>query len=120
MGKGRGLDQAVSIVDPYGLVTGKTQAGSSYNPFDEMKLVSAEDPDRAVGYAAKIAEALVRPMSDKESYWDNAAKTFIRGLVLYIFAHEKKKNLLRLRELVMQGDVEGHAEAVKAGIIKRD
>jgi type IV secretion system protein VirD4 len=57
-------------------------------------------------------------MSEKESYWDDAAKTFIRGLVLYVHAHEdqKRRNLLRLRELVMQGDVEGYDAAVKAGV----
>jgi type IV secretion system protein VirD4 len=114
-GPGKGLGQGVHVVDPYSL----TQfASSSYNPFHEMEHVSRDNPDAAVSYAGKIAEALVKPMSEKESYWDDAAKTFIRGLVLYVHAHEdqKRRNLLRLRELVMQGDVEGYDAAVKAGV----
>ncbi len=115
-----GLEQDTYAVDPYHLV-GKG-GSDSYNPFDEMASVAKEDPDRAVSYAAKIAEALVKPMSEKESYWDNAGKTFIRGLILYIFSQEdeKRRNLLRLRELVMRGDTEGYEQAVEAQIIKRD
>jgi type IV secretory pathway TraG/TraD family ATPase VirD4 len=116
----KGLDQAVYAVDPYHLVTEKGYS-AKYNPFDEMARVAEKDPDRAVSYAAKIAEALVRRMSDKETYWDDAAKTFIRGLVLYIFSQEdaKRRNMLRLRELVMRGDTEGYEQAVAAKIIER-
>jgi type IV secretion system protein VirD4 len=118
---GKGLNQAVYAVDPYHLVVDKG-CSAKYNPFDEMARVAEKDPDRAVSYAAKIAEALVKPMSKNESYWDNAGKTFIRGVILYIFSQEdeKRRNLLRLRELVMRGDTEGYEQAVAAEIIKRD
>ncbi|MGE0278460.1 MAG: type IV secretory system conjugative DNA transfer family protein [Nitrospiraceae bacterium] len=112
----QGLGQDTYLVDPYGLVPGWNSC--SYNPFDEMAEVAKNDPARAISYAEKIAEALVRPTAQSDSYWDNAAKTFIRGLILYIFAHEpeENRNLLRLRELVMAGDVETYEQAVKEGV----
>lgn len=117
-GLARGMGQRVYVLDPFRIVPQSECA--AYNPFDEIARVSDVDPDRAVSYAAKIAEALVRPMSQNETYWDNAAKTFIRGLILYIFVHEEKKDLVRLRQLIMEGDVEGWREAVRQGVINED
>lgn len=118
-GKGvKGLGQAVHVLDPFGTVPGWPSA--SYNVFDEMARVAKYDVDRPVSYAGKIAEALVKPLSDRDTYWDSAAQTFLRGLILYVFAYEapEKRNLVRLRQLLMEGDVEGHKAAVAAGIIK--
>lgn len=113
----KGLGQDVFIVDPFKIVC---EYSSCYNPFDEMARVAYYDGDRAVTYSEKIAEALVK-ISGLETYWDIAAKRFLQGLILYVFAFEpeEKRNLLRLRELVMQGDVEGFEEAVGAGVIER-
>lgn len=118
-GKGvKGLGQAVHVLDPFGTVPGWPSA--SYNVFDEMARVAADDVDRPVSYAGKIAEALVKPLSDRDTYWDSAAQTFLRGLILYVFAYEapERRNLVRLRQLLMEGDVEGHKAAVAAGVIK--
>lgn len=115
-----GLDQDTYIVDPYRLVS---KGGSDcYNPFDEMAKVAENDAERAISYAAKIAQALVKSMSEKETYWDNAARTLLRGLILYIFAYEPedRRNLLRLRQLVMEGDIDSYNEAVKAGVIEKE
>lgn len=116
----KGLRQNVFVVDPYLQVMGKGYS-AKYNPFDEMK-AAENDPERVISYAAKIAEALVKPMSEKEIYWDNAARTFIRGVILYIFVREEewKRNLLRLRELVMEGDVEIFEQAEAEGIGKKN
>lgn len=114
-----GLGQETHFVDPFGLMG---QSDCCYNPFDEMADVAKDDPQRAISYAEKIAEALVKPTGQGDSYWDNAAKTFIRGLILYIFAYEpeEKRNLLRLRELVMAGDREYYELAIKEGVVKKD
>lgn len=114
----RGMGQAVHVLDPFD--TTGFGASSAYNVFDEMAAVSAKDADRPVSYAGTMAEALVRPLSEKNGYWDEAAKTYLRGLILYVFAHEppEKRTLSRLRALVTQGDLEGHRKALKAGTIK--
>lgn len=115
----RGMEQAVHVLDPFN-ATGFALS-SAYNVFDEMAAVVATDADRPVSYAGTIAEALVRPLSEKEGYWDEAAKTYLRGLILYVFAHEpaEQRTLSRLRTFVTQGDLEGHRKALKAGTIKR-
>lgn len=117
--RGRQL-RRVFVLDPFGI--GGTRTSSSYNPFNEMTWAAAKNPDRAVSYASRIAEALVMPLSTTDSYWDKAAKTLLTGLVLYIFVHEpeERKNLMRLRGLLTEGDVEGYEAAIAAGVIARD
>ncbi len=114
----RGLGQEVHVLDPFRIVDGWQSA--SYNVFDEMARVAAEDIDRPISYAGKIAEALIKPMGDKEPYWDNAAQTFLRGLILYVFdGPEEKRNLVEVRRLLMEGDVAGRA-ALRSTTVKLD
>lgn len=113
-----GMGQKVCVVDPFGTSGWQSAA---YNVFDEMARVASYDADRPVSYAGKIAEALVKPMSEKEGYWDSAAQTFLRGLVLFIFVHEppERRTLVRLRQLLMEGDVDRYKELVESGRIER-
>ena len=113
------LGQEVHVIDPYGCV-GQGWESACYNVFDDLEAAVEENPDVAVSYASKIAQALVKPMSEKDPYWDQASETFLKGLILYIFVHEpkEKRSLLRLRELLTLGDVEGYQEAVDRGDIK--
>jgi len=114
-----GMGQNLAVLDPYGV----TDFGESpsYNPFAEMASLAMENQDAVVSFAGKIADALVRPMGSVDSYFDNAARTLIRGLVLYIFVHEpkEKRNLVRLRELLMEGDVVAYDAAVREQRFKR-
>ncbi len=112
------LGQEVLVVDPYGCV-GEGWESACYNVFDDLAAAVEENPDVAVSYASKIAQALVKPMSERDPYWDQAAETFLKGLILYIFVHEPKERqtLIRLRELLTLGDVEGYQEAVSRGDI---
>ena len=112
-----GIGQDVYVLDPFGIVP--SQKTASYNVFDEMARVAEMDIDRPVSYAMKVGQALVKKMSEKEKYWDNAAETFITGLVLYIFTGPKEQqNLVTLRRLLMEGDTEGLAQAIADGDIK--
>jgi type IV secretion system protein VirD4 len=97
-----GMGQKVCVLDPF-RITGLPVAG--YNVFDEMAAVAVRDADRPVSYAGKVAEALVKSMSDKDPYWDNAARTLLRGLILYVFqGPAESRNLVQLRRLLMEGD----------------
>ena len=112
-----GLGQDVYILDPFGIVPGCKTA--SYNVFDEMARVAADDVDRPVSYADKVAGALVKNLSEKERYFDNAAKTFLWGLILYVFAGPREKhNLMTVRRLVMEGDTEAYQQALRSGDIE--
>jgi stage V sporulation protein K len=104
----RGMGQPVYVLDPFGIVPGFQ--GASYNVFDEMERVGQYAPDRPVSYAGKVAQALI-PISQnsRDPYWDNAARTFITGLLLYILQGPKEhRNLVRLRSLLMEGDTENY------------
>src|SRR5262249_28359627 len=106
----KGLRQNVCVLDPFGIVPGWRTA--SYNVFDEMERVAQQDPRRPVSYAGKIAEALVKPLSERDHYFDQAAQTFLRGLVLYVFQGPKEnRNLVYLRRLVSEGDVATYKSA---------
>jgi len=101
----RGMGQEVYILDPFAIVQGATSA--AYNVFDEMARVAERDVDRPVSYAGKIADALVKSEGQKEPYWDNAARTLIRGLILYLFqGPAERRNVGELRRLLMEGDAE--------------
>jgi type IV secretory pathway TraG/TraD family ATPase VirD4 len=109
----RGIGQDVFVLDPFGIVPGFGTA--SYNVFDEMERVAEYDVDRPVSYARKVAQALV-PSTSRDPYWDDAPRTFISGLLLYIFqGPEEQRNLVRLRELIMEGDVDAYGTLTKAG-----
>ena len=113
----RGMGQDVYVLDPYGIVEGFTTA--SYNVFDEMEKVAKYDADRPVSYARKVAQALV-PSSSKDPYWDDAPRTFIAGLLLYIFQGPKEqRNLVRLRELIMEGEPDIYQKVLQTGGDKR-
>ncbi len=104
----RGMGQPVYVLDPFGIVPGFK--GASYNVFDEMERVGEYAPDRPVSYAGKVAQALI-PVGQnvRDPYWDNAARTFITGLLLYILQGPKEhRNLVRLRTLLMEGDTENY------------
>ena len=109
----RGMGQDVFVLDPFNIVPGFATA--SYNVFDEMERVAEYDADRPVSYARKVAQALV-PSTSRDPYWDDAPRTFISGLLLYIFqGPEEQRNLVRLRELIMEGDVDAYGVLTKKG-----
>jgi stage V sporulation protein K len=109
-----GLGQDVHVLDPFH-ITGITSA--CYNAFDEMAAIGAVDVDAPVSYAGKIAEALVE-ISGRDPYWDTAARRVIAGLILYVFQGPKEhRNLVRVRRLLMEGDVEAFNAGVEAGDI---
>lgn len=111
-----GMQQKTHVVDPFNIVKSWEWGCSRYNVFDEMVSVAAQSPDYPVSYAGTIAQALVKPLNEKDGYWDAAAVTFLRGLILYVFVHEPKerRNLVRLRELVSEGDIEGEEQNITA------
>jgi stage V sporulation protein K len=103
----RGMGQPVYVLDPFSIVPGFT--GASYNVFDEMERVGQYNPDRPVSYAGKVAQALIPATNMRDPYWDNAARTFITGLLLHILQGPKEhRNLVRLRTLLMEGDTESY------------
>lgn len=89
------LGNEVHILDPF------EQAGGSaaYNPLDLIDV----DSDDAVDDARLIADMLVTTEGEGADnvHWNDSARPFIAGLILFIKAHAKpeKQNLVYLRKL---------------------
>lgn len=96
------MGQKLVVLDPFGL-SGLEKG--AYNPFDEIDLVAGVKPELVESFAGRLAEALVKPMSQSDTYWDKAAKTLLTGLILYVAGHEppERRNLMRVRELASEG-----------------
>lgn len=115
----KGLGQVVHVLDPYGVVPG--WISSAYNVFDEMAHIAKTDPDRPVSYANAIADALVKRADHSNPYFDDNAHTLISGLILHVFhGPAETRSLLRVRELLVEGDKEKLAEHQAAGIAGQD
>ncbi len=96
------MGQKLVVLDPFSL-SGLEKG--AYNPFDEMDLVAGVKPELVESFAGRLSEALVKPMSQSDTYWDKAAKTLLTGLILYVAGHEppERRNLMRVRELASEG-----------------
>jgi len=108
--------QPVFVLDPFHIVPGFVSA--SYNVFDEMESVAKYDA------TARQLRPQDRPGSGPEhqprSLLGRCAPDFHLGAALYIFQGRKNnRNLVRLRELIMEGDKQVYAQVIRAGGDKR-
>lgn len=96
------MGQKLVVLDPFGL-SGLEKG--AYNPFDEIARVADTKPELVESFAGQVSEALVKPMSQSDAYWDKAAKTLLTGLILYVAGHEppERRSLIRVRELAAEG-----------------
>jgi type IV secretion system protein VirD4 len=94
-GEARERFGAVHVLDPFE-VTGRPSA--AYNPLDRL---SANSPDLSED-AASLADALVVDPASKsgDPHWNEEAKAFIGGLIMFCVAHEEpaRRNLGSVRE----------------------
>jgi type IV secretion system protein VirD4 len=97
-----GMGQKTIILDPYNVSrTAKDQRGS-WNPLD---LLRDDDPEM-VDKAASIAEALIVRAKSEDAHFDDTARAFIKGLILFVaITHAGKltRNLLTVHQLLMRG-----------------
>ncbi len=105
----KGMGQRVYVLDPFRAARGSAEHyRASFNPLTII------DPEGTYGRddAAMIADALIIP-SHSESYWTDAAKMLLTGLILHVCASEDKENrtLLRVREH-LTGDAEALANVL--------
>lgn len=95
----------VYALDPFKRVSGPAeQFRAAFNPLADLD----PDTERGLDLAWQIADALVIQSQGDGAHWTQSARSFLRGLVLYVAASEagSSKNLIRLRELLTQGRTE--------------
>ncbi|PZQ75297.1 MAG: hypothetical protein DI530_17530 [Sphingomonas sp.] len=102
------LGQKIYVLDPFKkgeAALAKYQA--SYNPMDILDLES----ESILEDAAQIAEALVVSSPDqKDPHWDESARNFIEGVILYVATADKhghERNLITVRRLLASALVPG-------------
>lgn len=98
-----GMDQAVHVLDPFNAAQVEDRYRSRFNPLDAID----PDSDNAVDLAGRIADAITVMHESSDPYWDESARSMVRGLILHIVTdpeYEGRRNLITLRELVTRGD----------------
>jgi len=92
----------VWALDPFGRVTGPAvRFRGAFNPLEELE----PDSEYGVDLAWQIADALIIQSKGEGAHWTQSARSFLRGLILYVAATEPpaSRTLIRVRELVTQG-----------------
>ena len=109
-----GLGQEVRILDPFGEVPLASSLKARFNPLD----VIDPDGDLAVDDAGRIAAAIIVRESKNDPFWEDAARGFVKGLILHVLTFPSFKdirNLVTVRRLLMEGDWLGIEAAKAAG-----
>ncbi len=98
-----GMGQTVYVLDPFRLVP--NHAGATYNPLSVFDPDTPEGRELAIDDAALIADALVTPGGERDSHWDESARSVLEALILHVVSTESPENrtLTRVRELLMRG-----------------
>jgi len=93
----------VHALDPFERVTGPARqfAKAAFNPLADLDASS----ERGLDLAWMIADALVIQSRGDGAHWTQAARTFLRGLILYVAStrEQDSKNLITIRHLLTQG-----------------
>ena len=99
-----GMGQEVHILDPFGTVSHYPSA--SFNPLSVFNLPSKKTAEWAIDDAALIANALVTPGGERDSHWDESARSVLEMLILHVLTTEapEARTLPRVRQLLMTGD----------------
>jgi type IV secretion system protein VirD4 len=108
-----GLGQAVWVLDPFKTAHVDDSLRGGFNPLDCID----PDSDEAVDDAGAIAEALIVATNSKDAHWDESARVFLQGLILYVVVTEsaERRHLPRVRDLLTLGDREAAASLKENG-----
>lgn len=94
------MGQDVHVVDPWGITV---SAGLSVSRFNPLDLLVPGDIDLAEN-AMLLADAIIIPSENGNSFWDEEAKGKIQGIIGHVATHEDEagnRNLGRVRDLLL-------------------
>ena len=98
-----GIGQEVYVLDPFGVAKVPDELRAGMNP---LSLLDPKAPT-VIEDAAIVAESLVVAVNDRESHWDENARDFIKGLILYLITTTNDATLFTLRRYLTAGDRAG-------------
>jgi type IV secretory pathway TraG/TraD family ATPase VirD4 len=108
----KGLGQSVQVLDPFKAAQIDDSLRSRFNPLDVL------DPakDETIDEAGRIADAVVVVHESNDPFWDESARSMVKGLILHVLTapeYEGRRNLVTVRKLILRGDRES-VEALRA------
>lgn len=101
----RGLGQAVRVLDPFKAARVDDSLRGRFNPLDALDPAS----DESIDEAGRIADAVVVIHESNDPFWDESARSMVKGLLLHVLTapeYEGRRNLVTVRKLIMRGDWE--------------
>ena len=99
--KAMGEGGKVFVLDPFERVTGPAvDFRAGFNPLADLDA----DTDTGLQMAGQIADAIVMQIEGPGSHWTQSARSFLRGLILFVCKTESPvdRHLIRVRELLLQ------------------
>src|SRR5262249_46015702 len=100
-----GLGQAVRVLDPFKAGQVDDALRGRFNPLDALDPAHEETVDEA----GRVADAIVVVHESNDPFWDESARSMVKGLILHILTapeYEGRRNLVTLRRLILRGDWE--------------
>jgi type IV secretory pathway TraG/TraD family ATPase VirD4 len=99
-----GMGQAVHVLDPFNVTQVDERYRSRFNPLAEL------DPEReeTIDEASRLANEIVVVKDERaDPFWDEAARSMLRGLILHVLSapefKEEDRNLITVRGLILRG-----------------
>ena len=110
----KGLGQAVHVLDPFNAAQIDESLRGRFNPLDTLD----PDNDETIDEAGRIADAVVVIHEGNDPFWDESARSMVKGLILHVLTapeYEGRRNLITVRKLIMRGDWEAVEALRNAG-----
>ena len=101
----QGLGQTVQVLDPFNAAQIDDSLRGRFNPLDALD----PDNDETIDEAGRIADAVVVIHETKDPFWDESARSMVKGLILHVLTapkYEGRRALTTVRKLIMRGDTE--------------
>jgi type IV secretory pathway TraG/TraD family ATPase VirD4 len=101
----KGLGQAVMVLDPFKAAQVDDSLRGRFNPLDALDPAS----DETIDEAGRIADAVVVIHESNDPFWDESARSMVKGLLLHVLTapeYDGRRNLVTVRKLIMRGDWE--------------
>jgi len=101
------LGQRVAVLDPFGVAKVEDSLRGSLNPLDDLH----PDDIHMIDDATAIADALLMGRNQQDAHWDETARAFLKGCILYLVLSRPQDDchLSALEQLVYRGETDDGA-----------
>lgn len=96
------LGQTVAVLDPYHVAKVPSALRRRFNP---LSMLGGSNNSEMIDDAASLADALVVQSNSNDPHWDESARAFLKGVILFLAANgdPSERPFRGLREFVTRG-----------------